>query len=107
MAFLYGWAKNGLLNRMKAVDDRLPISFVYGSQSWIDHSVAYEVKGNRKGKTEVKVRTFKWRRRTWNIRSWLALQSVAGILLINYDKSETCFEKLAFSLATLRLFSYV
>lgn len=46
-----------MLNRMTAVEDRLPITFVYGSRSWIDHSVAYVVRDNRKGKTDIRVWT--------------------------------------------------
>ncbi|XP_055343727.1 (Lyso)-N-acylphosphatidylethanolamine lipase-like isoform X2 [Paramacrobiotus metropolitanus] len=54
MTVPYGWAKNAMLKRMYKIEDKVPISFVYGSRSWIDHTVAYLVKENRtNSRTEV------------------------------------------------------
>ncbi|GAU94719.1 hypothetical protein RvY_06443 [Ramazzottius varieornatus] len=44
----FGWAKNHMSTRMGTMERTLPVSFVYGKRSWIDHSIAYTVKDNRK-----------------------------------------------------------
>lgn len=36
----YGWAKNPLVRRVDKLNSKLPITLMYGSRSWVDHSAA-------------------------------------------------------------------
>ena len=57
----FGWAKNAMSGRMKTMESTVPVSFVYGSRSWIDHNVAYVVKESRgDAYTEIIVRSVAW-----------------------------------------------
>ncbi|OQV12719.1 Protein ABHD4 [Hypsibius exemplaris] len=43
----FGWAKSPMSGRMTTMASHVPVSFIYGSRSWIDHNVAYTVKDSR------------------------------------------------------------
>lgn len=34
----YAWAKNPLVKRIDQIDPKLPITLLYGSRTWVDHS---------------------------------------------------------------------
>lgn len=36
----FGWAKHPLVRRIDKLDPNLPITLMYGSRSWVDHSAA-------------------------------------------------------------------
>ncbi|KAK3086338.1 hypothetical protein FSP39_017047 [Pinctada imbricata] len=40
----FGWAKNPMVNRIEQVDQRIPITFIYGSKSWVDNATGYQIK---------------------------------------------------------------
>lgn len=43
----YGWAKNPMIHRIKDLDDRIPITLIYGSRSWIDSTAGDKIKEMR------------------------------------------------------------
>lgn len=43
----FGWAKNPLINRLLDIDQSIPMSFIYGSRSWIDRGPGEYVKERR------------------------------------------------------------
>lgn len=42
-----GWAKRPMIHRMADISRDLPITFVYGSRTWMDRSTGWNVKHNR------------------------------------------------------------
>jgi len=40
----FGWAKNPMGLRIPELDQKIPLTFLYGSDSWVDHYPADEVK---------------------------------------------------------------
>ncbi|KAK6174529.1 hypothetical protein SNE40_017787 [Patella caerulea] len=44
MTIPFGWAKFPMINRMTDIPSHLPLTFIYGSRSWIDRSVGNRVK---------------------------------------------------------------
>ncbi|XP_030759575.1 (Lyso)-N-acylphosphatidylethanolamine lipase isoform X2 [Sitophilus oryzae] len=38
MMYNFGWAKNPIVRRIDKLDQKIPITLLYGSRSWIDHS---------------------------------------------------------------------
>lgn len=40
----FGWAKRPMMERVGNVDQSVSMTFVHGSQSWIDSRIGYEVK---------------------------------------------------------------
>jgi len=49
MTIPYGWAKHPMIYRIGSVDKNVPITMMYGSRSWIDHSTGKETKERRSG----------------------------------------------------------
>ncbi|KAM8713930.1 hypothetical protein ACLKA7_014139 [Drosophila subpalustris] len=47
MMKLFGWAKHPMAHRIKDVRSDVPITFIYGSRSWIDSSSGEEIKSQR------------------------------------------------------------
>lgn len=43
----FGWAKNPMVRRIDQLDSKIPITLLYGSRSWIDHSAGEVLKENR------------------------------------------------------------
>ncbi|XP_032590509.1 (Lyso)-N-acylphosphatidylethanolamine lipase isoform X1 [Drosophila grimshawi] len=43
----FGWAKHPMINRIKDVRSDIPITFIYGSRSWIDSSSGEKIKSQR------------------------------------------------------------
>lgn len=43
----FGWAKHPMINRIKDVRSDIPITFIYGSRSWIDSSSGERIKSQR------------------------------------------------------------
>lgn len=43
----YGWAKNPMINRIQHLDERVPITFIYGQNTWMDKSIGMMVKNER------------------------------------------------------------
>jgi len=49
MTIPYGWARHPMIYRIGSVDKNIPITMIYGSRSWIDHSSGKETKERRSG----------------------------------------------------------
>uniref|UniRef100_A0A914Q397 Uncharacterized protein n=1 Tax=Panagrolaimus davidi TaxID=227884 RepID=A0A914Q397_9BILA len=47
MSLKYGWAKRPMLNRITQMDPKVPISFLFGSRSWVSSSSGYKVQEER------------------------------------------------------------
>ncbi|KAL3997435.1 Alpha/beta hydrolase family protein [Acanthocheilonema viteae] len=47
MSFSFGWAKRPMLKRIIDLSPEVPITFIYGSKSWIDSSSGIEVQNER------------------------------------------------------------
>lgn len=45
----FGWAKNPLVRRINKLDENLPITLMYGSRTWLDHSAANILQEKRVG----------------------------------------------------------
>ncbi|KAI9583233.1 (Lyso)-N-acylphosphatidylethanolamine lipase isoform X1 [Glossina fuscipes] len=45
----FGWAKHPMIHRIKDVRQDIPITFIYGSRSWIDSSSGEKIKSQRNG----------------------------------------------------------
>ena len=43
LSLLYFWAKLPLIGRMEQLDDNVPMSFIYGANSSVDHKTGFEV----------------------------------------------------------------
>lgn len=43
----YGWAKNPMIKRLQYLDKRVPITFIYGQNTWMDKSIGEMVKKER------------------------------------------------------------
>ncbi|EDW89242.1 (Lyso)-N-acylphosphatidylethanolamine lipase isoform X1 [Drosophila yakuba] len=43
----FGWAKHPMIHRIKDVRSNIPITFIYGSRSWIDSSSGEKIKSQR------------------------------------------------------------
>ena len=55
LSVLNVWAKDPLITRINTLDEKLPITFIFGSKSWFDHRSAYEVKCSRSNQDLVSV----------------------------------------------------
>lgn len=52
----YGWAKNPMIKRIQYLDKRVPITFIYGQNTWMDKSIGMMVKNERQNSyVQVKV----------------------------------------------------
>lgn len=47
LSVLNTWARDPLIRRIHCLDDKLSLTFIFGSKSWFDHRSAYEVKCSR------------------------------------------------------------
>lgn len=43
----FGWAKNPMINRIQHLDNRVPITFIYGQNTWMDRNIGEMVKKDR------------------------------------------------------------
>ncbi|VDO41016.1 unnamed protein product [Onchocerca flexuosa] len=48
MSFSFGWAKRPMLKRIIDLPSEVPMTFIYGSKSWIDSSSGIEVQNERR-----------------------------------------------------------
>ena len=55
LSVLNVWARDPLIKRINLLDDKVPITFIFGSKSWFDHGSAYEVKCSRSNQDLVSV----------------------------------------------------
>ena len=55
LSVLNVWAKDPLIKRINSLDEKVPITFIFGSKSWFDHRSAYEVKCSRSNQDSVSV----------------------------------------------------
>ena len=55
MTWNIGWAKEPMIERMQEMDPDLPITFVYGAQSWVDRATGWNFKNSHKGYVDVQV----------------------------------------------------
>ncbi|OXA64857.1 Abhydrolase domain-containing protein 4 [Folsomia candida] len=46
---MFGWAKNPMEMRLETLDDKIPLTLIYGSKSWVDHYPAEEIVNRRPG----------------------------------------------------------
>ena len=44
MSEQFGWAKYPMIKRIVELEKDLPMTYLFGSRSWVDSSVAYEIK---------------------------------------------------------------
>lgn len=42
LALPYGWARKPMIERVSGVDPNIPVSFLYGSKSWMDSNAGQE-----------------------------------------------------------------
>ncbi|XP_028417675.1 1-acylglycerol-3-phosphate O-acyltransferase ABHD5-like [Dendronephthya gigantea] len=49
------WARDPLIKRINSLDEKVQITFIFGSKSWFDHRSAYEVKCSRLNQNSVNV----------------------------------------------------
>ncbi|VDK86405.1 unnamed protein product [Litomosoides sigmodontis] len=47
MSFSFGWAKRPMIRRISDLSSEVPVTFIYGSKSWIDSSSGIEVQNER------------------------------------------------------------
>jgi pimeloyl-ACP methyl ester carboxylesterase len=47
MTYQFGWAKNPMVDRVRDIPASLSMTLIYGSRSWVDYGVGYEVKYRR------------------------------------------------------------
>lgn len=43
----FGWAKNPMIKRIHELHNEVPITFIYGQDTWMDQSVADVIKRER------------------------------------------------------------
>lgn len=43
----FGWAKNPMIKRVQNINNNVPITFIYGQDTWMDQSIAEIVKKER------------------------------------------------------------
>ncbi|KJH51133.1 hydrolase, alpha/beta domain protein [Dictyocaulus viviparus] len=55
MTLPFGWARRPMIKRFHKIDNLVPVTFLYGSRSWIDPSPAFDIKSKRDGYTDVKI----------------------------------------------------
>jgi hypothetical protein len=51
----FGWAKNPMINRIHHLDKRIPITFIYGQNTWMDKSIGEMVKKDVQNCVQIKV----------------------------------------------------
>lgn len=51
----FGWAKYPMIERMAAIDPSVPITFIYGADSWIDRRTGLSFQGSHKGYVDVQI----------------------------------------------------
>jgi len=44
----FGWAKNPMIKGIHNLDKRVPITFIYGQNTWMDQSIGQKIKLERK-----------------------------------------------------------
>jgi len=47
MTYEFGWARNPMIDRVKDIPMNVSMTLIYGSRSWVDYGVGYEVKYRR------------------------------------------------------------
>ena len=55
MTLPYGWAKRPMVRRFNGIDENVPVTFIYGSKSWIDPGPAFDIQAERRGHVDVQV----------------------------------------------------
>ena len=44
-----------MIERMQAIDPELPVTFVYGAQSWVDRATGWNFKNSHNGYVDIQV----------------------------------------------------
>ncbi|CAD5117875.1 unnamed protein product [Dimorphilus gyrociliatus] len=52
MTMSFGWAKNPMLSRIHKLSEKVPMTMIYGSRSWISDSSGWEAKRRRQEENE-------------------------------------------------------
>ncbi|KAI1722082.1 alpha/beta hydrolase fold domain-containing protein [Ditylenchus destructor] len=47
MTKAFGWARRPMIHRFNGVHRKIPVTFIYGSKSWMDSGPAYEIQARR------------------------------------------------------------
>ncbi|KAK6014799.1 hydrolase, alpha/beta domain protein [Ostertagia ostertagi] len=55
MTLPFGWAKRPMMRRFNGIDDSVPVTFIYGSKSWIDPGPAFDIQAQRNGYVDVQI----------------------------------------------------
>ncbi|CAJ0572038.1 unnamed protein product, partial [Mesorhabditis spiculigera] len=55
MTHTFGWAKRPMIRRFNGISENVPISFIYGSKSWIDPQPAFEIQATRNGYVDIQI----------------------------------------------------
>ncbi|WKX90718.1 hypothetical protein Q1695_009510 [Nippostrongylus brasiliensis] len=55
MSMPFGWAKRPMIKRFNGIDDTVPVTFIYGSKSWIDPGPAFDIQAQRNGYVDVQI----------------------------------------------------
>ncbi|KHJ95261.1 hydrolase, alpha/beta domain protein [Oesophagostomum dentatum] len=55
MTLPYGWAKRPMIKRFNGIDNSVPVTFIYGSKSWIDPGPAFDIQAQRNGYVDIQI----------------------------------------------------